>query len=405
MLPIPRYLQRVDRIDPVTGGDQRLDPRPTLGFDTHQHISVIHVLQIDDAQTGQRLTDGPRDQPDAYQSRLSISPDRRYLMTAGDRYGNDEVMVFDLDLAVRDASALDGDGIMPLDATSTDVAAACWLDSDRVVVATTDHVPLFDDADALGPGQLGVWSVSQSRWLHRTTVGYPMGTLIACGSRVITLYGHPQLLDPITGDVIAEWPNVPIGTKQGSYEDTNFPTPIAALHPTGHAWRSPSQTPSSSSPCQAHDQNRRRGTCIPAHADQQRAAPTHSLSPLLELRCRLPCNRGSISRIAIGCRGRRFLLAALHKDRARSSSPMLPSDCSPAGVPTGTGSRVLVTSDVGGDDNKRRAGRRAAATPTDDRSLVRAIVPGLPRRESRCRSSTSDRFVPSPRRCRRHALS
>ncbi|WP_203912249.1 hypothetical protein [Rhizocola hellebori] len=223
--------------DPYPCAADTIDYPIALGALSDGREVVVHcpdhpyVLQIDDAQTGQRLTDGPRDQPDVYQSRLSISPDGRRLMTAGERYGNDEVMIFDLDLAVRDASALDGDGIMPLDAYCTDVAAACWLDSDRVVIATTDHEPLFDDADALGPRQLGVWSVSQSRWLHRATVGYPMGTLIACGSRVITLYGHPQLLDPITGDVIAEWPDVPIGTTQGSYEDTNFPTPIAALHP------------------------------------------------------------------------------------------------------------------------------------------------------------------------------
>ena len=37
-LPIARHLHRVDRIDGVTGGQQRLHPRPPLGLDPNLHL-------------------------------------------------------------------------------------------------------------------------------------------------------------------------------------------------------------------------------------------------------------------------------------------------------------------------------------------------------------------------------
>lgn len=196
---------------------------------------AYNVLQVDDAETGQRLTDGPRTPSDVFHSRLSVSPDGRHLLMAGwfwHPYG--VAIVFDLQQAFLDPGALDDRGILPLyDVIDAEVASACWLAADQVVVATTrEEAPAGDEPDALGPGQLGVWSVSGARWLHRTAIGYPVGTLVACGSRVMSLHGHPKLLDPATGAVIAEWPDVETSAKQASY-GSHVPTPVAALHPDG----------------------------------------------------------------------------------------------------------------------------------------------------------------------------
>jgi hypothetical protein len=55
--------------------------------------------------------------------------------------------------------------------------------------------------------------------------------MVGCGDRVITLYGHPRLVDPATGAVVAEWPDIDAGTKEGSYGVTHVPTPVTVLHP------------------------------------------------------------------------------------------------------------------------------------------------------------------------------
>jgi hypothetical protein len=197
---------------------------------------AYNVLQIDDAESGQRLTGGPRTPSDIFHSRLSISPDGRHLLMAGwywHPYG--VAMVFDLQPALADPSALDDRGIVSLfEAVAAEVESACWLDSDRVAIATTaDEPPHGDDPNALRPGQLGVWSIGAARWLHRTTIGFRIGTMVRCGDRIMALYGHPRLVDPATGDVVAEWADVDAGAKSGSFGVTHVPTPITALHPDG----------------------------------------------------------------------------------------------------------------------------------------------------------------------------
>jgi hypothetical protein len=143
--------------------------------------------------------------------------------------------VFDVQQALTDPSALDGDGIVPLhEAVDAEVAGACWLDSDRVSMATTSEEPLNDDqTQSLGPRQIGVWSIGAAQWLQRGTVDYQVGTMLGCGALVCSLHGHPRLIDPTTGAIVAEWPDVDTGEKEGSYGVTHIPTPIAALRSDG----------------------------------------------------------------------------------------------------------------------------------------------------------------------------
>ena len=46
-LPVPGYLQRVDRVHPVAGGEQRLHPRTPVGLDADHHLHPIDVLVTD----------------------------------------------------------------------------------------------------------------------------------------------------------------------------------------------------------------------------------------------------------------------------------------------------------------------------------------------------------------------
>ncbi|MFC8348816.1 hypothetical protein [Streptomyces sp. NPDC057280] len=195
-----------------------------------------NVLEIEDADSGERLTDGDRQPKDVFHSRLAVSPDGTHLLSAGwvwHPYG--VVEVFDLTSALTDPAVLDGRGVLPEDpGIVAEVASACWLDSDRLAVATTGEEPLDDEeTPALGPRQLGVWSLSAGRWIHRSTVDFCLGTLIPRGDTVVSLYGHPRLLDVTTGAVVAEWPSVEVPRRDGSYGVTHIPTPVTALHPDG----------------------------------------------------------------------------------------------------------------------------------------------------------------------------
>ncbi|MGW2742750.1 hypothetical protein [Streptomyces sp. NPDC001450] len=193
------------------------------------------VLQVEDVESGQRLTAGTRRARDVFHSRLSVSQDARHLLVAGwvwHPYGI--VEVFDLDSALADPAVLDGPGVMPMEpGLDAEVASACWLDNDRLAVATGDYVLDDEEVPTLGPQHLGVWSLSQRRWLHRNRTDFEIGTLIAEGSRVVSLHGHPRLIDIATASVLAEWPELDVSRRDGAYGVTHVPTPIAALHPDG----------------------------------------------------------------------------------------------------------------------------------------------------------------------------
>jgi len=194
-----------------------------------------NVLEIEDAESGERLTVGERHPKDVFHSRLAVSPGGTHLLSAGWLWHPHGVVeVFDLASALTDPAVLDGQGVLPEDpGIVAEVASACWLDGDRLAVATGGESLDGEETPALGPGQLGVWSLSARGWVHRSKVDFSIGTLIARGDTVVSLYGHPRLIDVTTGAVVAEWPTVEVPRRDGSYGVTHIPTPVVALHPDG----------------------------------------------------------------------------------------------------------------------------------------------------------------------------
>ncbi|MFD5895399.1 hypothetical protein [Streptomyces sp. NPDC060366] len=133
---------------------------------------------------------------------------------------------------------LDGRGVLSywpmIDAEADSV---CWLDGDRLAVVTGEHggEPDEDDEDddlELGQHQLGVWSFPTGKWLHRHDLPGPIGTILACGEKILALYGHPRLFDIRTGELVSQWPELAMSRREGSY-GVNEPTPVAAVHPDG----------------------------------------------------------------------------------------------------------------------------------------------------------------------------
>ncbi|MFD9685693.1 hypothetical protein ACFWXO_08015 [Kitasatospora sp. NPDC059088] len=210
-----------------------------------------NVLQIEELESGRRLTGGAREPVDIFHSRPAVSPDGRYLLVTGwvwHPYGVAEV--YDLAAALADPAVLDGDGVLPASPeTDAEVVSGCWLDADRLAIATTGELDyLVDDgaddgaddsgcaaAPAAGANHLGVWSMSARRWLHHSPLDHRAGTLLGRGgsAQVVSLHGHPRLLDAATGTLVAEWPEVTLTRRNGSYGAEHIPTPVAALSPDG----------------------------------------------------------------------------------------------------------------------------------------------------------------------------
>jgi hypothetical protein len=233
-----RLVRELDRDDDYAGD---FDYPVALGVLRDGREVLVHcpdqydVLEIEDAESGERLTGGDRNPSDVFHSRLAVSPDGAHLLSAGwlwHPYGI--VEVFDLERALADPAVLDVRGVLRSDPrTGAEVISACWLDSDRVAVATGEEFIEDEETVGLGQRQLGVWSLAEKRWVHRNRVGFHIGTLIPRGDTLVSLYGHPRLIDVTTGSSLAEWPTVEVPCREGSYGVTHIPTPVAALHPDG----------------------------------------------------------------------------------------------------------------------------------------------------------------------------
>ncbi|MGW7239540.1 hypothetical protein [Streptomyces sp. NPDC054804] len=195
-----------------------------------------NVLQIEDAASGERLTAGGREPEDVFHSRLSLSPDGRHVLSVGwlwQPFGT--ALVYDTTLALTDPGTLEGEGVLPIAAVMNGVVTAgCWLDADRLVLATGAEEWDEEEAAGLPARHLGVWSVSGGRWLHRSPVtdAEPGVLLLPRGDQVICFSGHPRLLDTATGVVVAEWPEVSVPLKAGCFGHRRVPTPAASRPPS-----------------------------------------------------------------------------------------------------------------------------------------------------------------------------
>ncbi|WP_202797082.1 hypothetical protein [Kribbella flavida] len=206
------------------------------GLDVIAHCpDRYNVLEIEELESGRRITTGDRDPADVFHSQLQFSPDGRRLLSVGWMWHPVGVAhVFDVERAVVVPAALDGEGLLPLaTGRDADIVSACWLDADRLAVAAGDDVWGGEQGAVLGPQQLGIWSFAESAWVHRHSSDRPLGALLGRGNRLVSLSGHPRALSAETGELLVEWPEVRVPERRTSYGRTDEPSPVAALHPDG----------------------------------------------------------------------------------------------------------------------------------------------------------------------------
>lgn len=194
-----------------------------------------NVLQVEELESGRRMTAGGREARDFFHSQLRISPDGRRILSAGWVWAPFGVArVFDLEHAATEPAVLDGDGELPMSpGEDAEVVSGCWLDADRVVVGTGDDLDEPDGAAMLGAQHFGVWSFAASTWLHRHRSEHPLGTILGHGNFLVSLYGCPRVLSILTGEIVAEWPEVRVAERETCFGVTHVPTPVAALRAEG----------------------------------------------------------------------------------------------------------------------------------------------------------------------------
>jgi hypothetical protein len=191
-------------------------------------------LTIEALADGQALATAPAEAEGVFQSRLSISSDGRHLLSAGWVWHPIGVVrVYNLLEALNDPGHLAGEDLLPWKAVDGSVEATCWLTDDRLAIAVDpDEEDFGNEGDGLRPGELGVWSLPERRWISRVDTQGQLGTLHPLADKVLSLYDHPRILDPYTGIVDEEWPELLTGRQVSSilHQETVPPVTVDSEH-------------------------------------------------------------------------------------------------------------------------------------------------------------------------------
>lgn len=177
-------------------------------------------LHIEDLETGERLTARDSKSEDFFHSRLQVSPDGRWLLSAGWVWGYlDTVCLFDIHEVLRNPSHLDSSGIAPK-MSCTEIMAAVFNSSELVAAAGGDE----ELADPALANTVFVTDVPSSRILSVAPVAESLGTiLLVDDSHILSLFKHPKLVNIQTGKIMRRWEEIDSGDQTSSIHRGTLP--------------------------------------------------------------------------------------------------------------------------------------------------------------------------------------
>jgi hypothetical protein len=183
-----------------------------------------NVIEIEEVESGKRLTSRTGPYMDFFHSRLQVSRDGKHLLSTGWIWHPfDTIEVFDINAALADSTTLDQEWKRDLSAAGVDeIHSATFSDPDLIIFAgdTRDKNP-----------RLGVFSISENKVLTSAPLDSPAGTLMALGDIAVSFYEHPKILDVATGTVLHRWSDLRSGVQNSSIIHHLDKVPHLALDP------------------------------------------------------------------------------------------------------------------------------------------------------------------------------
>jgi hypothetical protein len=103
-----------------------------------------------------------------------------------------------------------------------------------LVMGSIEEAVLGDDPAALGPGELGRWSLLDARWESRS-LAEPAGIMMPMATHAVSFYEHPKLIEIATGKAVHRWTELRTGRHRRSFgvqpAKGDDATPALALDP------------------------------------------------------------------------------------------------------------------------------------------------------------------------------
>lgn len=197
-------------------------------------------IDIDDAETGARLTQGDRKPRDFFHSRLAVNNNGTRLLSAGWVWHPlDCVVTFDIAEAIRHPAHLDDLGYCAPGSRYVSLAeesSACWQTADRLLLGASEEEEDkhdLEDAATIGeprlhPRGIAVYDVVSRTYLQSIVLDEVSGKMMPVGTtHAVCFYRHPKLVALDTGKVVASWEDIHTGTQMSSISQNAQNPPLA----------------------------------------------------------------------------------------------------------------------------------------------------------------------------------
>ena len=185
-------------------------------------------IEIDDAQTGERLTQATRSPRDFFHSRLQVNRAGTRLLSAGWAWHPwNNVLYFDIAEALRNPSLLDQDDTIAPNSFNVCLAehsSACWQTNDRVLIgASSEEEDPQEVVEAnapelrLRPKGLAVYDLASRVYVKSVVLDEPSGMMMPLGEdHAVCFFKHPRIVSLDSGKTIEQCDDLDTGTQSSS---------------------------------------------------------------------------------------------------------------------------------------------------------------------------------------------
>ena len=174
---------------------------------------AYNKIEIEEIESGERLTSRKGETADFFHSRLQTSPDGEHLLSAGWIWHPlDAVQLFCIPDALKTPSVLDKFAHLELPEELFEVHAAVFQDNQYIIMAGDNGGEPGEEGPFLVRYDLREGAVNLKTRMQETA-----GTIMALNSEyVVGFYEHPKLIEIASGNVVQKWPELNSGKQNSS---------------------------------------------------------------------------------------------------------------------------------------------------------------------------------------------
>jgi len=178
-------------------------------------------LDFENVETGEIISNVKDRKPsDIFHSRLSLSPDNKYLMVCGWAWHPvDTVELFDIADCFKNPLLLDKSSVSP--DFGIPINSASFIDSKRILLAASDDEPFDDEVPPILPQKhIAIWDFTTNELSKPVKVDGEFGNLFAINEKwAWDTFKFPKIINIQTGEIESKMEEINSGLQTSSIMD------------------------------------------------------------------------------------------------------------------------------------------------------------------------------------------